>query len=156
MMTGKTFDFQEQLKVGSRGEELFMEYYPEPIKIWPGRDGDFITESGKKIELKSDSYNMAKTQNFFIERYSDFDKKSPGSIWQAHGHGCEIFVYYFVRHNIWFKFTDLPKLMQVLEEKYGHKGFVMIKNKGWRTAGWTVPRDSLKDLYEMYEFKLKE
>lgn len=152
----KAFDFQTQLKVGNRGEELFLEYYPEKITIWPDRDGDFITMSGQKIELKTDTYNMNKTDNFFIERYSDFEKKSPGSIWQAHEHGCEIFVYYFVRHNTWFVFKDLPKLIKVLEESHGHKGFILIKNKGWRTAGWTVPRDSLKDLYERYEFKPTE
>lgn len=152
----KVFDFQEQLKAGSRGEELFLEYYPEKLDIWPGRDGDFITSDGVKIELKSDTYNMDKTANFFIERYSDFEKKSPGSIWQAEGHGCTRFVYYFVRHNTWFECRDLPGLMQFIETNYGHKGFILIKNKGWRTAGWAIPREALKAYFTEYTFKIKE
>lgn len=148
----KTFDFKEQLKVGSRGEELFLKYYPEKIYIHPERDGDFITEDGKKIELKTDDYNMDKTDNFFIERYSDLNKKSPGSVWQAKGHHCDIFVYYFVRHNTWFIFKDLDKLINRLEELTKGKGMVYIRNKAWTTAGYKVKRDDLKDLFEQYTF----
>lgn len=149
----KTFDFKTQLAVGDRGQELFMEYYPEAISIWPEHDGDFITKSGQKIELKTDTYNMDKTDNFFIERYSDLNKKSPGSVWQAHGHGCEIFVYYFVRHDTWFIFRDLPKLIERLESLTNGKGLVYIKNRAWTTAGYKVKRKDLEDLYEQFTFK---
>lgn len=154
-VTNKVFDFKTQLEVGSRGEALFLEYYPEKISIWPERDGDFITETGEKIELKSDDYNMEKTSNFFIERYSDFDKKTPGSLWQADGHGCSRFVYYFVRHNTWFEFRDIPALMSYIEKHYGNKGFILIKNKGWRTAGWKIPREELKQFFTEYTFTLR-
>lgn len=152
----KTFDFKEQLSVGSRGEELFLEYFPEKISIWPERDGDFITEGGKKIELKTDTYNMEKTDNFFIERFSDLNKKSPGSVWQAHGHGCEIFVYYFVRHNTWFVFRDIPALIERLEVLTKGKGLVYIKNKAWTTAGYKVKRSDLADLFTEFTFTLKD
>jgi len=151
----RTFDFQEQLKVGTRGEELLLEYYPEKLKIWEGRDGDFITESGIKIELKADSYNMDKTPNMFIEKYSDFDKKTPGSIWQAAGHGCKRFIYYFVRHNTWFECNDIPGLCKFIDDTYGHKGFILIKNKGWRTAGWAIPRTNLMPFFKEYKFDPK-
>jgi hypothetical protein len=121
--TNNSFCFQEQLKVGDRGEELFMQHYPKGIIIHPGRDGDFIEKSsGKKIELKTDTYNMDKTPNFFIERYSCIQKESPGSVWQAQSHGCDIFCYMFVRHNIWFQFNNIPKLIERLEDLTKPKG----------------------------------
>lgn len=146
------FDFNEQLKVGSRGEEIFLERYPNKLSIYPGRDGDFITEDGKKIELKTDTYNMNKTSNFFIERYSDIDKKSPGSVWQASEHGCDIFCYMFVRHNTWFQFNDIPKLITRLEDLTSNMGLIYIKNRCWITGGYKIPREELSDLYEIYEF----
>lgn len=152
----KVFDFKIQLEVGDRGQELFLENYPEKLTIWPERDGDFITESGKKLELKTDTYNMDKTDNFFIERYSDLNKKSPGSVWQAQGHGCEIFVYYFVRHNTWFQFNDLPALINRLDSLTQGKGMVYIKNRAWTTAGYKVKREDLKDLYTEFTFKVKD
>jgi len=148
----KTWSFQDQLAVGSRGEALFMERYPRKLDIWPGRDGDFVvSKTGQKIELKTDQYNIDKTPYFFIERYSDFHKKSPGSIWQAHDHGCEIFCYYFVRHDVWFEFRDIPALIARIES-IAPKGFVFIKNKAWVTAGWKILRDDVMDLGEVWEF----
>jgi len=152
-MTNKTWSFKEQLVVGDRGQELFLQHYPKQLDIHPGRDGDFIERnSGKKIELKTDTYNMEKTPNFFIERYSDVDKKSPGSVWQARAHGCEIFCYMFVRHNIWFQFNDLEKLEDRLNSLTEGKGLIYIKNRGWVTGGITIPRNALSDLYNIYEF----
>jgi hypothetical protein len=147
-----TFSFQEQLEVGDRGEQLFLEHYPRKLDIWPGRDGDFVVRStGQKIELKSDTFNMEKTPNFFIERYSDFHKQTPGSLWQAHEHGCSIFCYYFVRHDLWFEFRDIPALITRLEELQP-RSLIWVKNKSWITAGFTVKRELLKDLYEVWEF----
>lgn len=152
-MDNKVFDFQEQLKLGNRGEELFLEAYPKKLIIYPGRDGDFIeVNSGKKIELKSDNYNINKTENFFFERYSNIETKTPGSVWQAIEHGCDIFCYQFIRHNIWFQFNNLPELANRLEEYQGDKSLIWIKNKGWITGGFKIPRKLLEDLYIVWEF----
>lgn len=149
----KAWDFKEQLKVGSRGEELFLEKYPRKLKVHPGKDGDFIVQAtGDKIELKTDTYNINKSENFFIERWSDYYEEKPGSLWQARDHGCTIFCYYFVRHNLWYEFRDIPALINRIEELTEGKGFIMIKNKCWITAGWKVRRDDLVDLGEVYEW----
>lgn len=149
----KVFDFQKQLRLGERGEQLFMEHYPKKLMIHPERDGDFIEiNSGKKIELKSDSYNMEKTENFFFERFSNIETETPGSVWQAASHGCEIFCYQFVRHNVWFQFNDIPKLVTRLEEILGDRSLIWIKNKGWITGGFKVRREDLADLYTVWEF----
>jgi hypothetical protein len=148
------FDFKEQLEVGTRGEELFLEHYPKKLTIHPGFDGDFIIDkTGEKIELKTDTYNMDKTENFFIERYSDLYKESPGSAWQAYQHGCTKFCYYFVRHNLWYEFNDLPKLIERLEDLTANMGYVRVKNKAWITAGYKIKRVLLEDLYDVYEFE---
>jgi len=149
----KVFSFKAQLEVGNRGEELFMEHYPKKLVIYPERDGDFLeVYSGKKIELKTDTYNMNKSENFFFERYSNNETKTPGSVWQAQGHGCDIFCYMFVRHNLWYQFNNLEALSTRLDEEYGKKGLIWIKNKGYFSAGWKVPRESLSDLYTIWEF----
>lgn len=150
---GKVWSFQDQLLIGDRGEQLFMERYPKKLVIHPGRDGDFIeVNSGKKIELKTDTYNMDKTENFFIERYSDIHKKTPGSIWQAQSHGCDIFCYMFVRHNIWFQFNNIPSLIVEIERLTHNKGLVYIKNRGFISGGYKIPRDIVSDFYTIWEF----
>lgn len=152
-MESKTWDFKEQLAVGDRGEELFLANYPKKLTIHPGRDGDFIEQcSGKKIEIKTDTYNMDKSPNFFIERYSSVYDETPGSVWQALDHGCSVFCYLFVRHNTWFQFNDLPALKTRLEELTDGKGLIYIKNRRWVTGGYKIPREALSDLYEVWEF----
>lgn len=145
------FNFQAQLTVGSRGEELFLERYPDKLAIHPHNAYDFdCLTTGRKIELKTDTYNINKTNNFFMERYSDVHRQSPGGVWQSAEKGVDVFCYYFVRHNIWFQFNDLPELITRLEDLTARQGLVYIKNKGWVTAGYTVPRDDLADLFEVW------
>jgi hypothetical protein len=152
-LPSKVWNFQTQLKVGERGQELFQEAYPTTLEVYPQHDGDFIeVESGKKLELKTDTYNMTKTENFFVERWSSLYDEKPGSFWQAYGHGCQIFCYMFVRHNTWFQFGDIPAAMDKVEKMTATKGYIYIKNRAWITAGYKIPREALSDLYEVYEF----
>lgn len=149
----KVFDFQIQLKLGNRAEELFLEHYPTKIEIYPERAYDFTcTKTGAKIELKTDTYNIDKTSNFFMERYSDVHKKTIGGPWRAKRDKVDIFCYYFVRHNIWFQFNNIPALISRLDELTDGKGLVYIKNKGWITGGYKVKREDLEDLYDIWEF----
>jgi hypothetical protein len=149
----KTFSFQEQLKVGDRGESLFMERYPRNLDIYPGREYDFTVRcNGKTVELKTDSFNMEKTPNFFLERYSDVYKKTPGGPWRAKKDKVDIFCYYFVRHNLWYEFRDLPKLIKKLDKLTEKKGMIHVKNRGWVTGGYTVPREELEEFFDIYEF----
>lgn len=148
-----SFDFQAQLTVGSRGEELFLERYPSKLIVHPEHAYDFDCKvTGAKIELKTDTYNIDKTDNFFIERYSDVHKKSPGGVWQSYEKGVTVFCYYFVRNNIWFQFNDLPTLVSRLEELTKKKGMIYIKNKGWITGGYKIKREDLEDLYDVWQF----
>ena len=148
-----TWDFKAQLKVGDRGEELFLERYPRKIEIYPGREYDFTVKSSREtIELKTDSYNMKKSDNFFFERYSDVTKKNPGGPWRAKKDKVDIFCYYFVRHNLWYEFRDIPELVKRLDKLTKQQSLIFIKNKGWTTGGYKVKRSDVEDLCCIYEF----
>lgn len=151
------FDFKKQLKVGERGEELFMDHYPKKLEVHPENDGDFIeVNSRRKIELKTDTYNITKTPNFFFERWSVFHpnplKRKVGGPWQAYEHGCDTFCYMFVRHNIWYQFDDIEALTSRLNTLTEGKGLVYVKNRGYITAGYPIERKLFDDLFNIYEF----
>lgn len=145
------FDFKMQLEVGQNGENLLMEVYPHKLTVHEGRDGDFIDSKGRKIELKTDTYDMNKTPNFFIERFSDYHRKTPGSVWQAYEHGCDIFIYMFVRNSTYFKCSDLEGLLGKLNKYYeDNPSLIFVKNRGWVTAGMKVPRELVAEYFETY------
>ena len=149
-----SWDFKKQLGVGDRGEELFLERYPRKLEIFSGREYDFtLKNSREKLELKTDTYNIKKSPNFFFERYSDVHRKTPGGPWRAHRDEIDIFCYMFVRHNIWFEFRNLPELVARLEVLTKKQGLIYIKNRGWVTGGFKVKRDDLIDLFSVWEFE---
>lgn len=153
MTKSKSWDFKKQLEFGDRGEALFAERYPRRLEIFPGKAYDFtVLSSREKVELKTDSYNMDKSENFFFERYSDVSKESPGGPWRAKRDKVDIFCYYFVRHNIWYEFRDIPALVKRLNSLTKGKGLVYIKNRGWITGGYKVKRSDVEDLCSIYEF----
>ena len=153
MSKDKAWTFQEQLTIGNRGEELFLERYPRKLEIYPGREYDFTVKSSReKLELKTDTYNINKSDNFFFERFSDVHKETPGGPWRAHKDKIDIFCYYFVRHNIWFEFRDIPALVKELNSLTKSSGLVYIKNRGWITGGYKVRRECLEHLYTVWEF----
>lgn len=149
----KSFGWKEQLKVGTRGEELFIQNYHSPLVIVPEHKVDFrrVTD-GKTIELKTDTYNIAKTPNFFWERFSDVHKKTPGGPWRARKDRVDIYCYYFVRHNLYFEFTDIKRLCKELEKLTKRQGLVFVKNRAWITGGYTVPREKVAHLYTEHQF----
>lgn len=151
--TKKVWSFQAQLEVGNRAEELFMDYYPRKLEIFPGKEYDFTVKSSReKLELKTDTYNINKSENFFMERYSCIDRKTPGGPWRAKKDKIDIFCYFFARHNVWFEFRDIPALIKRLDTLTKGKGLVYIKNRGWITGGYKVKRSDLEDLYNIWEF----
>lgn len=150
-----THSFWDSLKVGTRGEELLIQHYHEPLVVIPDRYADFrrVTD-GKTVELKTDTYNVTKTQNYFFERYSDFHKKTPGGPWRARKDRVGVFVYYFVRSNLYFNFEDVKALCKEIERivKRKKQGLILVKNRGYITAGYTIPRDSLAHLCTEHTF----
>lgn len=156
----KVFNFKDQLAIGSKHEQTFLQNYHSPIV----KAGEYAYDykrisDGKKIELKSDTYDMDKTKNFFWERYSDFEKKSPGSIWQSREKRVEVFIYHFPKNFTYFEFDakELLKFLTPYADKRDVKGgWIFIRNPAWTTAGFTLPREELKDIYTEYKYQPKD
>lgn len=148
-MSNKTFNFQTQLAIGKEGEALFLSKYPD-LQQTDGRKGDFVGKSGRKIELKIDTYSMEKTGNFFIERFSDLGKEKPGGPFQSEGHDVYYFCYLFVKQGFiyWFELKPLLEFLRKNEASYEKR---YIKNRGWTTLGYLVPRSSLEHLIVLKE-----
>ena len=141
-----SFKFNEQLSVGGSGEELFLSLHPWLTKA-DGIKFDFLRDD-KTVELKTDTYSMGKTKNFFMERYSDTDRGTPGGPWRAAKDNVTCFVYMFLPEKMCFWFKS-KELIQFLDEYCKNKRLVEIPNKTWITTGYLVPRDAVKHLCVM-------
>lgn len=147
------WSFKKQLQVGNKGESLFLEFYHSPINKLREYKADFIRlTDGKLVELKTDTYSMDKTPYFFIERWSDIEKKKPGSVWQSSKKGVGVFCYMFINDRTYFEFSDLPALLRELDKLTQDMYLIRIPNKGWTSGGYKVPREALKHLYKEYSF----
>lgn len=131
MVSEKKFSFREQLTVGARGEELFLESYGG--KLSEDLRWDIAVEGVGTVELKTDMHN---SPNFFIEYYSDKDAKTPGGPWKSRDNNVNYFVYHFLEHKTfyWFRPEDLIRFMK--NKKYNE---ILIPNFGWTTLGYAVP-----------------
>ena len=138
------FDWKEQLHVGSDGEALFLSLYPKLNKA-DGLIHDFEL-NGKTVELKTDSYSMEKTPNFFMEKIGNIDNGKIGGPWRAKQDKIDFFVYMFLpqRKCFWFRTKQLVEFLDVYCENLYQ---VKIPNKGWTTAGYKVPRHAVEHLF---------
>jgi hypothetical protein len=143
-----SFSFKGQLRTGQIGEVLFHLAHAGTLTRTDGRKADFLCAlTGDGTELKTDSYDMEKTPFFFMERFSDAEKRSPGGPWQAASHGAKYFAYFFVTNLTFFRF-ETEKLVAKLDELLPSLTPVPISNKSWTTVGYKVPRAALEGLYE--------
>ena len=151
-MSLQIFDFDESLKMGKSGEDLFHSYFPY-LKRTSGLDYDFESENGCKIELKSDSYDLNKYPNFFMERYSWGDR--PGGPWQSLFKGATHYVYFYVKNETFFTF-EVRKLVEALEFITEPKHLIEVRNRDHLTRGFKIPRESLNGIYKIGKAPKKE
>jgi hypothetical protein len=154
----KVFDFAEQLSKGNQAEselpDIYQKLFNSTLTKHTDYAYDFSSDDGKKVELKTDFYDHSKTRNFFIERWSDFDKEKPGSLWQSVPKGVNQFIYWYKTSGKLYVFTvDLDKLIGIIEQLVEEKHIEMkfIQNKGYKGGGWCIPRNLLKDYYKEYD-----
>jgi len=148
MNNGRMFHFGAQLSKGRQGEELLLAHWP--CKVWRHEElkgPDFIDAQDRVIELKTDSYSLDATPNFFIERWSSVEDKKPGGPWQAAAKGCNCFVYLYASDRRWFVFESLPHLLAELNALTPDLQPVSIRNRGWTTQGYKIPRAKLAHIY---------
>jgi hypothetical protein len=146
------FDFKDQLKVGNKGESSFLSCYESlGAKKSQNREYDFYLTSGEhkdaKVELKTDTYDMKDTRNFFMEILGSTADGKLGGPWRAMQDGVDFFVYYYIRNGtfFWFRTDALCYFLDDLVAS-GHLLPREIKNKGWVTRGYIVPRDKLETI----------
>ena len=138
--------FSKSLEVGKAGELAFMELWPGLERL-DGRTHDFFSpSSGKTIELKTDSYDMNKTANFFIELWSDLEQEKVGGPWQARKNATDLWIYYFRQNQTAFEF-NVAELAEWTDKNHAAYKPVHIFNPSWVTAGIKVPREALAFLY---------
>ena len=148
--TKRTPNFSKDLKIGANGEEQFHKRFQVALIKQDGLKADFTVSNkdGSGLELKTDTYD---SPNFFIERYSDLWKQTPGGPFQAIKHS-KYFAYYFINKNTYYLF-DLELLVPALEEYISNKNprKVDVKNKGYTTGGYVIPINDLKALAVCYK-----
>jgi hypothetical protein len=143
-----TFKFKKQLRQGEIGEAIFYMAHQGTLSKEDGRARDFSCAlTGAGVELKTDFYNMDATPFFFMERFSNREKQSPGGPYQAQANGTKWFVYFFISHLTYFRF-ETEKLVERLEQVMPTCEAMEIKNDGYVTVGYKVPREALSDLYQ--------
>lgn len=139
------FIFEDQLREGQAGEDLFFSLNEPKLKRLDGILADFELLDGRKLELKSDYYDETRTENFFFERWSDDVAKKDGGPWQALNNGAELFCYFYVKNKKLYVFNT-EKLVEFLNNAVGQYELIGIPNKTWITSGYKVPRSILKNL----------
>lgn len=158
-------DFHKDLKRGKEAEEAFIKMHPWNLVDSGTRAFDFKGDKKDKItgwnasfegrlepqvELKSDFYDPNKTENLFIERWSNLEKQKPGGLWQSHANGADVFCYWFVKGGFWLECRKVPELIEHLEDRIETIKPFRVLNRGWITIGYRVPRNTLKSYFDIY------
>ncbi len=149
----KIHSFKESLEKAQVAEgdwqELFMSKHPEYTIIRAdGRSHDFVVMSplgAFTIELKVDSFDMTKTPNIFVERWSSYEGKKIGGPYQAQAKGVDLYCYYFSKQKVMLT-MPVNKLVLALDDM-GLKDSQLIPvfNKGYTTKGYKISREALDE-----------
>lgn len=135
-------DFNYDLKIGHEGEDRFASKYPE-FKRTDGRSNDLISKTGETVEVKFETRTSKETPNFFVEYISNESKKSPGGPWQSK---ADYFCFWF-SDDVHFVFrTEEFRERAEHRIKQAKLKPVRIKNKGYDTLGFPMPRKWFEDL----------
>lgn len=144
--------FAKSLAIGKAGESLFLKHWPNKLTRLAGRKSDFYDEvTGNRLELKSDSYDMSKTENFFIELWSDFEKQKLGGPSQAAINKSDLYIYNFYTNRTMFVFevAALAAYIDQIKDSYPPS---FVRNQAWTTVGIKVPRADLAHLYNIITY----
>jgi hypothetical protein len=135
------FQFKKQLNIGDDGEKLFLKtYQSRQSKKADGIKFDFFIDDGKTVELKTDTYSMSRTPNFFMEYFGNKDSGAIGGPWRALRDKVDYFVYLFLYDRTFFWF-DPKTLCPFLDGEINNLRPKEIPNRTWTTVGFAVPRE---------------
>ena len=153
---GKVFNFKDQMRIGDIGESDFIKIYEklEPVKSVKNRKIDFTLNNGKTVELKTDSYSMDKTVNFFMEKNTILPDETSilGGPWRSKDHKIDYFVYYYMSDKVffWFEPKSLCKFLDKYIKKNKIKPIAIPNRTGngetFRSYGYKIPRLDIVDV----------
>ncbi len=146
----RTFDFQKQLQIGSRGEDIFYELYHEFYDMNNDKNcklPDFVHKTtGALVEVKYDDSKSAyldekgQQRNFFIEKYSNDEIGTLGGPFRAFSEGCDYYVYIFNKPRRIF-IMDVRRLLEISNRliESGKYRKISIRNRTYNTSGYALP-----------------
>lgn len=137
-------NFKKSLKKGQDAEAEFLLKYPNLVRT-DGRKHDYLNSKGEKVELKSDSYSLDQTENFFMEIVSVKEKLKIGGPFQSLSNGVDYYVYQFASDNavFIFKTSELcAKLLLIADVRKQRD----VLNKDYKTTGILIKRTDLTEL----------
>lgn len=149
-------DFQTENRKGKKGEIRLLKKYPfllfKPCIGWDVIDTRVI----KTVEIKTDFFDMYKTPNFFMERFSNDITNKPGGPWRSMVYGADVFLYQFWDSESIFLFHDVIELVRILDTYIAQNNLEIsiVPNPTYNTKGFKIPRKVLAPLYK--EIKLGE
>lgn len=169
----KPFDFEEQLRVGAKGESFILGAHPE--LRWPAKgerrwdlEGGNPDGTRRTVEVKTDTYPHSETPNYFWERRTNIRRGASGvSIdggpWRSARDGVSELVYLFTNGGtkaepgdpVGYWFRDLPALVLRIEMLI-NAGIAMprrVRSLDVSAFGYAVPRGEFGDLCECVVYK---
>lgn len=139
-------NFANDLKSGQAGELAVQKLWPE-LELLHGHGADAKLPDGTLVEIKCDSYDHSKTENFFMEYIGSIESGKLGGPWKAEVDKCKYFIYYFSSHKIAYIFETAALLEQLnVYILHNTPKLVEIQNKRWVTVGYKIPRSALAPL----------
>ena len=156
------YNFYTQLSVGELGEQHAAHDLRPQYKIRrnPYHINSFdwyvwVNDVRRTIEQKTDTYDMEKTRYMFIERYSDFDRRTNGGIWQASDYGADYFLYYFIKNKVYLVFNT-QTLLERINSICSEDQLVPVRNGGYTSMGYKVERIKVLDICQIWKFSEKK
>jgi len=142
------FDFNTQLVTGDKGEDFFIKCYQSSnARKSDTKKFDLFVNDSDSVELKTDTYAMAKSPNFFMEQYGNLKRQphSVGGAWRAKRDNVNFFVYLFMQDRAFFWFNPIT-LCEHLDKNLENYEKRFIRNKTYTGLGFLVSRKSVSHL----------
>jgi hypothetical protein len=137
-------NWTQDLARGDVGERDFLRTFP----LYRKGDQENMYEhdlvcsvSGSTVELKTDYYDMDKTPNLIVERYSNEQKGTAGGPYR-HNSSLGYWVYYYKKNGV-FLFYDAGQLVEKVTSL--NLPLLSIQNQGYTTGVHRVKRTDVED-----------
>lgn len=139
------FEFGEQFGIGKDGERDFINAYSrfQPT-LSTDRRWDIILWNGAKVELKTDTYRMNESPNYFLEQFTvSYGQRKIAGPWRAKEDCADYFVYYFYKDATFFWFD--PKTLCPVIDSYlvnSPMDYKYISNGTYYALGYPIARQA--------------